>query len=259
MTSVPQQRLRLYDIEPGLFRTVAAPRRDELIRQLTVPVAPINRGRWQQPEITGAGLGTLVVDGFLLRRFTILGRRSSDLIGPGDLIGTDETVAFGSGLQRPSWEGLASGYGVVLDSEAAGLLRLAPYAFAELAQRFAARTSSLSFLLAGRRVRASDRLLAALCHLARRWGKPVDSGLVMPLPLSHQLLADLIAVERQTVTALLKEFVRADLVVAGPDRRWIVCEAALHMLDGLLAGEAPLDLGSEAESLSGERRTLQSD
>ena len=40
--------------------------------------------------------------------------------------------------------------------------------------------------------RVEDRLLLTLWHLAERWGKVTPDGIVVPLPLAHRRLADLV-------------------------------------------------------------------
>src|SRR5918998_361959 len=51
--------------------------------------------------------------------------------------------------------------------------------------------------------RVDDRLMLTLWHLAERWGRVRREGIVVPLPLSHQRLADLVGAQRQSVTTAM--------------------------------------------------------
>ncbi len=51
-----------------------------------------------------------------------------------------------------------------------------------------------------------------LWHLADRWGRVRSEGVVLPLRLTHSVLADLVAARRPTVTTSLSELARQELV-----------------------------------------------
>ncbi len=57
--------------------------------------------------------------------------------------------------------------------------------------------------------RVDDRLLLTLWHLAERWGRVRSDGIALPLPLSHQRLADLIGAHRPSVTTAIGDLSRA--------------------------------------------------
>jgi CRP-like cAMP-binding protein len=54
---------------------------------------------------------------------------------------------------------------------------------------------------------AKARLGALLLHLSARQGKTEGKGILIPISLSHQLLADLSASHRSTVTTLLNDWI----------------------------------------------------
>jgi CRP/FNR family transcriptional regulator len=54
---------------------------------------------------------------------------------------------------------------------------------------------------------AKARLGTLLLHLSARLGKPEDTGIPIPIPLSHQVLANLCAAHRSTVTTLLNDWI----------------------------------------------------
>ena len=71
----------------------------------------------------------------------------------------------------------------------------------ELFNRGTRRAHHLAVALAiAHHQRVDDRLLLTLWHLAERWGRVHADGIVVPLPLGHQRLADLVGAHRQSVT-----------------------------------------------------------
>ena len=74
----------------------------------------------------------------------------------------------------------------------------------ELFNRGTRRAHHLAVALAiAHHQRVDDRLLLTLWHLAERWGRVHADGIVVPLPLSHQRLADLVGAHRQSVTTAM--------------------------------------------------------
>ena len=52
--------------------------------------------------------------------------------------------------------------------------------------------------------RVDLRLLMLMWHLADRWGRVTPQGIRIPLRLTHELLADLVASRRPSVTSALQ-------------------------------------------------------
>ena len=67
-----------------------------------------------------------------------------------------------------------------------------------------------------------DRLLLTLWHLAERWGRVTPTGIVVPLPLGHQRLADLVGAHRPSVTTALGELARAGSISRRDDGNWLL-------------------------------------
>jgi CRP-like cAMP-binding protein len=70
--------------------------------------------------------------------------------------------------------------------------------------------------------RVDDRLLLTLWHLAERWGRVGPEGIMLPLPLSHQRLADLVGAHRPAVTSAMGSLTRQGAVSRHSDRTWII-------------------------------------
>jgi hypothetical protein len=59
-------------------------------------------------------------------------------------------------------------------------------------------------------------------HLAERWGRVRPEGVILPLGLTHSVLADLVAARRPTVTTSLTELARQQLVTPAVGG-WLLC------------------------------------
>jgi CRP-like cAMP-binding protein len=70
--------------------------------------------------------------------------------------------------------------------------------------------------------RVDDRLLLTLWHLAERWGRVHGDGIVVPLPLSHQRLADLVGAQRQSVTTAMGGLTRSGVVSRRDNGDWVL-------------------------------------
>ena len=60
--------------------------------------------------------------------------------------------------------------------------------------------------------RADVRVALLLWHLAQRWGKVQPGGILLPLPLTHQLIGRLVGAERPSVSHALSSLSGAGLV-----------------------------------------------
>jgi CRP-like cAMP-binding protein len=92
----------------------------------------------------------------------------------------------------------------------------------ELFARGTRRAHSLAVALAiAHHPRVEDRLLLTLWHLGERWGRVRPDGIVVPLPLSHQRLAELVGAHRPSTTTAIGELTRAGLI-SRDDGRWVL-------------------------------------
>jgi CRP-like cAMP-binding protein len=74
-----------------------------------------------------------------------------------------------------------------------------------------------------RHERMHSRLQQLLVWLARKFGRSVQSGLLIDLRLTHQAIAEAIGTTRVTVTRLLNEFEREG-IISRPKRHFIVLQ-----------------------------------
>jgi CRP/FNR family transcriptional regulator, cyclic AMP receptor protein len=174
-----------------------------------VPTEWLEPGEWRPPRPTAderAGhLGLLVLDGFFARRVDVLERPVTELLGRGDLLipwEPDRTEPFAAGAR---WEVLEPARIAVLDRRFTALLGRWPEITAALLGRAVSRSRASALTLAISQLTGVElRLLALLWHVAERWGsRDGTDGTVLPVRLTHQILASLISAQRPTVTRAL--------------------------------------------------------
>jgi CRP/FNR family transcriptional regulator, cyclic AMP receptor protein len=192
------------------------------------PTEWLEPGDWRPPRPSDderAGhFGLLVLEGFLARRVDVLDRRVTELLGRGDLLipwEPDRTEPFAAGA---SWEILENARIAILDRRFTGLLGRWPEIAVALLGRAVSRTRASALTLAISQLTGVNlRLLALLWHVAERWGsRDGNDGTVLPVRLTHQLLASLISAQRPTVTRALGQLAEEQRVTRRADGLLVV-------------------------------------
>ncbi len=163
----------------------------------------------------GAGTALLVLDGVIIRRIGIQGRFGAELVGAGDVVRPwQREPESGAPLQVSShWTVLEPVHVALLDEDFMPCLSHYPELVAGLVGRAVQRSHNLVVNIAIiHQARVDVRLHMLLWHLASRWGRVRSDGTVLPLRLTHSVLADLVAARRPTVTSALSELSRRGLV-----------------------------------------------
>jgi CRP-like cAMP-binding protein len=200
----------------SLARAIPVADRERAIEECIAPALRIPVGRWSglQTDVMPGGIGLLVLQGLLTRHVRAAGRVSAELLGKGDLMRPWQAQGAPAALSYSTrWRVLEPAVVAVLDREAAR--RFARYP--ELTGRLVARTLERSRTLAVNMAivqhpRVQVRVYLLLWHLADRWGCVRSEGTVLPLRLTHDVLADLVAARRPTVSKALSQLAKADLV-----------------------------------------------
>src|SRR3954451_23225284 len=196
--------------DPDLAAGLEGERLRRAERDLVAATVVAFEGPWN-PEEAGAsvrgGIGLLVLEGLIVRRVGRTGRYGAELLGPGDLLrpwqhdGEDVTLPFDTAFR-------------VIDKSLLALLDLRfaarAGAYPEVTGALIGRAMQRSRTLAGNMAiahcpRIDCRLLMLMWHLADRWGRVTPEGIRIPLRLTHQLLADLVASRRPSVTSALQQ------------------------------------------------------
>jgi CRP/FNR family cyclic AMP-dependent transcriptional regulator len=166
----------------------------------------VESGSWE-PDIRGSGVGLLVLAGFVIRRVELAGRHSVELLGPGDLLRPwevgDEQYAMVPCCT--SWRILESAHIAVLDGRFAEWANGQSQLIDRLLSRLLRRSRTLALRLALVQLpRLSARLHFLLWHLADRFGRVHKDGVLLPIPLSHAMLADLVSAQRPPVSRAMR-------------------------------------------------------
>lgn len=220
--------------DPELAEAIPAARRRQAIEDCTTQEIYVPTGRPPgRGEPVGGGLGLLVLEGLLIRRVGIEGRFGAELLGEGDLLRPSQgefdspLLPLETGWLVPEAARLA-----VLDEEFVQLLtrypELAPAIVARAMQR--ARNLAVNMAIV-HQARVDVRLQMLLWHLAGRWGRVRSDATVVPLRLTHTLLADLVAARRPTVTSALSDLARRGLLRSHGDSWMLFGEAPVELLD----------------------------
>jgi len=219
-------RVALLSRDPELVEDLDPDERRRAQHVATAPLLRLPAGAWDSRPVVGleptpGHLGLLVLDGLLLRGLDLEGAACAEVVGVGDVI-RPWTADIALGLaNHVSWEIVGDVQVAVLDRRATAVLGHWPEVMARLMDRAIRRSHSLAFHLAVCAIPRVDlRLLAVLWNLADRWGKMTREGVVLPLPLTHRVLAQLVAARRPSVTTQLGRLRERGLVVAREGGGW---------------------------------------
>ena len=214
-TVTPATACRLLEEDPDLAEMIAAPHRAAAVERCVVATLRVPRGRWAIPRsLCSTGIGLLVLDGLLLRRVGVDGRFGAEILGEGDLLHPRLDMLPDTSLSvTAGWRVLQPLRVAVLDGEAARRFAEFPELTGAFVDRALDRTRNLQILMAiVHHARVNVRVHMLLWHLAGRWGRVRSEGVVLPLTITHSVLADMVAARRPTVTTALSELARMDLV-----------------------------------------------
>ncbi|MGH2909556.1 MAG: Crp/Fnr family transcriptional regulator [Solirubrobacteraceae bacterium] len=216
---------RLLEEEPELAEFIPSARRAGAAERCTASTVRVPRGRWAIPGAMHLfdGIGLLILEGLLLRRVGVDGRFGAEIVGEGDLMRPRYDVPPTTTLSvTAGWRVLTPARLAVLDVEAARRFSEFPELTGAFVDRALNRTRNLQILMAiVHHARVNVRVHMLLWHLADRWGRVKSEGVVLPLSITHSVLADMVAARRPTVTSALSELARMDLVIP-VDGGWLL-------------------------------------
>ena len=211
--------------DPELGEVVALSEREQALNECVARTVRIPRGRWtvDWESTIREGIGLLVLDGLLLRRVGVGGRFGAELLGEGDVIRPWQGEDSGSSHSRSTgWRVLEPTRVAVLDVHAAQRMAAYPELTGRLVGRALGRARNLVINMAiVHQARVNVRIEMLLWHLADRWGRVRSEDVLLPLHLTHAVLADLVAARRPTVTTALSDLSR-DGRVRAARRGWLL-------------------------------------
>jgi DNA-binding transcriptional ArsR family regulator len=236
-----QAWVAILDEDPSLAEAIAP---ETLVQAAPACVARaqwLDPGPWPQPHDNDCRgwLGQLVLDGFLVRYVDVVGRPATELLGPGDLLRPwepDRTAPFSAGSR---WHVLEPCRVALLDERVGAAIGRWPDLVAALVGRAVARSREQAITLAVGQIPSMRlRVLVVLWHIAGRWGEREGDATVMPVRLTHELLANLTSAQRPSVSHALTALRKGGLLDRLPDGRFV-----LH-------GKPPSALGQLRDALT---------
>ena len=197
-------------------------RREALARVRSLSPGEWDAGAAMDPAIHHRGF--LIIDGLLSRTVDVLGRHCVELVGHGDVMRPWRWDEEGSHVRAEvGWQVLEPTRLAVLDHGLVVRIVPWPQLGLELFNRGTRRAHHLAVALAiAHHNRVEDRVLLTLWHLAERWGKVTPEGILVPLPLAHQRLADLVGAHRPSVTTAMGALSKAGRVSRRDDGDWVL-------------------------------------
>jgi hypothetical protein len=212
--------------DPDLASGVPAEQVAAAARASVTALLHAGRGVWDAKADAGrtrGGHGLLVLDGLLVRRVGFADRWAAELLGPGDLLrplehdGEEATLPF-----EATWRVLIDLRLAVLDRSWS--YRMAP--FPDVGIRLAGRAMLRARRLANtfaiaQQARLDARLHLLLWELADRYGRVYPDGVHLDVPLTHELLSDIVAARRPSVTSALVRLAGCGLTER-TDRGWLL-------------------------------------
>lgn len=168
-------------------------------------------------------LGLLVLEGLVMRTVEVCGRSWVDLLDRGNILRPWDPLDDHAGLLdvNSSWTVVLSTRLAVLDCRFAAAAARWPVLMEGLLNRSLRHSRWLATLLAiNSRPRVEDRLLLLFRHLAARFGRVTPGGVVVDLPVTHELLSQMVAAQRQSVSAALSALAKQGELRRVEGRGW---------------------------------------
>jgi hypothetical protein len=225
----------LLDLDPDLLAGAAPDEVIGLPDVLPVRCVRVPTGNWDpRPFADTAYFGLVIAEGRLAGRVGVGGRRHVEILGPGDVVQPWITGTEAANIPHPpDWRVLQELQVAVLDRRFGAIAGRWPVISRALLERLVLRSRRLVFQLAVLSVpQIATRIELVMWHFADRWGRVTRDGIVLGLPLSHELLSQIVGSQRPSVTTALSDLRQRGRLQRRDDGCWV------------LQGEPPAALAS---------------
>lgn len=229
--------LHMLDLDPDLGQRVPVAELERARRRAVAFVRDLYTSRSRPVDLSAmtdsGSLGLFVADGLLLRRVIVASRATGELFGPGDVLRPrdDDVTPYAPLAIAVDWLVLKPTQVAVLDQDFARRVASWPGISDAIMERAAGRAARLAVRSAiAHTSHADTRLLILFWLLAIRWGTVTNDGVRVQLPLTHEVLAMLVANERPTVTLGLQKLARQGLLIRCSSDDWLLTTDALQAL-----------------------------
>lgn len=249
--------VRVLEEDPDLADGIAQPERDRAIREAVAvchtaprgPVAPEDN----KTEAAPGDLGVLLLGGFLGRVTELSGRRTLELLGPGDLgrpwdLAVDEDASVRA---ETSWTVIQPTRWVMLDTRFARVAGQWPELMSALMRRALERSRRQSLYAAAAAIpRLQDRLVVLLWLAADRWGRVTPDGVVVPIRMTQAQLAAMAGARRPSVSTAMTALGARGLVTRERTGGWRLAPAAAEHVAQISTRSAADDAVRNAASIA---------
>jgi CRP-like cAMP-binding protein len=200
--------VRLLEVEPELGRRLSADER-EVARRLMIPLVQLDASSPELDQVLEEkdAFAALLLDGMVMHRMSIGGRRILRLLGPGDIIvhtWAPRSEILGSSSKR------AAGHAriALLGRPLADAARQCPGLIVALHMHLGDQHQRLAVQLGICQLpRVQERVLTLMWLLAETWGRVTPEGTRLPVKLTHSAIGELIGARRSTVSLALRDLV----------------------------------------------------
>lgn len=209
---------------PEILARVPAEDRQLAERKLMLPLISVRDEHFAEvimPHSPGA-FGLVIVDGVVLKETTLARRSALELKGPGDVLAPRLTAI-------DQLESRAVSHYLAHERVSLGVIGAH---FRQARSRWPGIADFLEECL-GRQIdrasmhiamlhqpRVEDRLIAFFADLAERFGHVSPDGILIDLPLTHDIIGGLVGSRRPTVTLALRNVASDGLLERLEDNRW---------------------------------------
>jgi hypothetical protein len=210
----PHALCHLHREDPELADSIPLERRRQAVEDCVARQLWLPAGAWA-PSVAAEGLGLLVLGGLIVHRVEIGQRRGAEVLGQGDVLRPwqREPESLTPLHVSIDWSVIDSARIALLGDDFLPQVARHPELACSLLARATQRARNLLVNIAiVHQARVDARLHMLLWHLAARWGRVRSDGTALPLRLTHNVLADLVAARRPTVTSALSDLARRGLV-----------------------------------------------
>jgi hypothetical protein len=227
----PAKAASLLDLDPDLGASIDREEWEQARQASRANVVRVGRGPWALPDACAVRddiIGLIVIDGVFSRELALNEHVALELLCRGDVLllppSVTDDLGLGSGITLTA---LSEGRLVVLSDKFIRAAARWPSLLTNLHRRIEAQRQRLTMQgLTAHLPRAEDRLLLTLWLLANSCGRVTPEGTILPLALTHEVLARLTAARRPTITLALHALETSHCIQRRDNGHFILTAAA---------------------------------
>jgi CRP/FNR family transcriptional regulator, cyclic AMP receptor protein len=222
---VAQNTLSLLDADPELANWIAPEQRDEARHTTRVPEVILKPGPFDPGEIFiqgRQGFGAMIISGLIAREVRLGGRPALRLLGPGDIL-IDASPGANALDSAGTWNAALATHLAILDDHLLVAVRRWPRLLRGLCSRMQqCHDATLMQLSISHRPAVEDRIVGLFGLLADRWGRVTPEGVVVPIPLTHDAIGQMVGARRPTVSLGLRALALQGRLYRQDAGRWLL-------------------------------------